>query len=150
MTTKAPADVIGCPSCGRHNRVPRAAAGVPRCGACSAALPWLVAADDADFAEVAEAARVPVLVDLWAPWCGPCKMVAPAVEQVARELAGHVKAVKVNVDEAPGVASRYQARSIPTLLLLRNGREIGRQVGAMPAVQLLAWVRAAVEDRVGP
>jgi thioredoxin 2 len=123
--------------------VPRAAAGVPRCGQCHAALPWLVPAGDADFAEIAEGARLPVLVDLWAPWCGPCRMVAPAVEQVARAMAGQLKAVKVNVDEAPRVAERYRAMSIPTLLLLRDGREVARQVGALPAEQLLAFARQA-------
>jgi len=116
-------------------------------------LPWLVAADDDDFAEVAQQASVPVLVDLWAPWCGPCRMVTPAVERAAQELAGHLKAVKVNVDESPAVAGRYQARSIPTLLLLRDGREIGRQVGALPADRLLEWARSAVgtsAERTGP
>jgi thioredoxin 2 len=139
--------VVQCPACGRRNRVPVAAAGVPRCGRCRASLPWSVAAGDADFAEVAQSARVPVLVDLWAPWCGPCRLVAPAVERVARELAGRIKAVKVNVDEAPQVAARFRAQSIPTLLLLRDGREVGRQVGAPPADRLLAWAREEVERR---
>ena len=105
--------VVTCPACSTRNRVPRVARGVPRCASCHASLPWLVAADDRDFAAVAEEASVPVLVDLWAPWCGPCRMVAPAVERVAHELAGHLKAVKVNVDESPAVAGRYQAKSIP-------------------------------------
>lgn len=137
-------DVVGCLQCGRRNRVPRAAAGAPRCGQCRAPLPWLVVAGDADFAEIAEAARIPVLVDLWAPWCAPCRMIAPAVERVAGELAGGLKVVKVNVDEAPRVAARYRATSIPTLLLLRDGREVGRQVGAMPAENVAAFARAAV------
>ncbi|MGD9525231.1 thioredoxin [Pseudonocardia sp.] len=148
-TTNPATDVVACPACGRRNRVPRAAAGTPRCGSCSAPLPWVVAADDADFAEIAGAARLPVLVDLWADWCGPCRAVAPAVEQVARELAGRVKVVKVDVDRAPGVANRYAARSIPTLLLLRDGREIGRQVGAVPAAQLRAWVGGVIDGRPG-
>ena len=129
--------------------MPRAARGVPRCASCHASLAWLVAADDRDFAAVAEQASVPVLVDLWAPWCGPCRMVAPAVERVARELAGHLKAVKVNVDESPAVAARYQAKSIPTLILLRDGQEIGRQVGALPADRLLDWARTAVDVGAG-
>ena len=140
--------IVSCPACRKRNRVPPAAAGVPRCGQCKAPLPWLVSAGDADFAEVAEAARVPVLVDLWAPWCGPCRMVAPAVERVARELAGLLKAVKVNVDESPRVAARFQARSIPTLLLLRGGCEVARQVGAVPAERLLAWARQEVAGRL--
>jgi len=87
---------------------------------------------------------LPVLLDLWAPWCGPCRAVAPAVARVARELAGRVKAVQVNVDEAPGVASRFGARGIPTLILLRDGAEVGRQVGALPADRLLDWTRATL------
>ena len=141
--------VVACPACSTRNRVPRVARGVPRCASCHASLPWLVAADDRDFAAVAEEASVPVLVDLWAPWCGPCRMVAPAVERVALELAGHLKAVKVNVDESPGVAGRYQAKSIPTLILLRDGREIGRQIGALPADRLLAWARNTVGATAG-
>lgn len=141
--------IVSCLGCGKRNRVPPAAVGVPRCGQCKAPLPWLVSAGDADFAEVADAARVPVLVDLWAPWCGPCRMVGPAVERVVRELAGQLKAVKVNVDESPRVAARFQAKSIPTLLLLRGGREVARQVGAVPAERLLAWARKEVVGRLG-
>lgn len=143
-TPELDSDVVGCPRCGRRNRVPHAAAGAPRCGQCRAPLPWLVVAGDADFAEIAEAARIPVLVDLWAPWCAPCRIVAPAVERVAGELAPRLKVVKVNVDEAPRVAARYRAMSIPTLLLLRDGREVGRRVGVMPAENVVAFARTAV------
>jgi thioredoxin 2 len=83
-------------------------------------------------------------VDLWAPWCAPCRLVAPAVERVAGELAGRLKVVKVNVGEAPRVAARHRAMSIPTLLLLSGGREVGRRVGAMPAEHLEAFARSAV------
>jgi len=86
-----------------------------------------------------------VLVDLWAPWCGPCRMVAPAVERLATELAGRLKVVKVNVDEAPGVAARFDAMSIPTLLVLYDGRTADRIVGALPANALGARVRAALD-----
>ncbi|MDD7922267.1 thioredoxin [Actinomycetospora chibensis] len=133
---------VSCPQCGRANRIPPAAAGSPRCGHCRAALPWIVDADDRDFADIAEGARLPVLVDLWAAWCGPCRMVAPVVERAAREYAGQLKVVKVDVDAAPSVAARFEARSIPTLLLLRSGRVVGRQVGAPPGDRLLAWVGA--------
>ncbi|GAA4788887.1 thioredoxin [Actinomycetospora chlora] len=133
---------MSCPQCGRANRIASSAAGSPRCGHCRAPLPWIVDADDHDFGEVAEAARLPVLVDLWAAWCGPCRMVAPVVERAAREYAGRLKVVKVDVDRAPSIAARYDARSIPTLLLLRSGRVIGRQVGAPPGERLLAWVAA--------
>ena len=86
--------------------------------------------------------KVPVLVDLWAPWCGPCRTMAPGLEQVAANLAGKLKVVKVNVDEAPRTAARFDARSIPTLVLLQGGKKVATRVGAAPADQLEAWVRA--------
>jgi len=138
---------VRCPACGRRNRVPTSAAGSPRCAQCHAPLPWLVSAGDDTFDAVAARARLPVLVDLWAPWCGPCRMVAPAVEQLATELAGRLKVVKVNVDEAPSVAARFDAMSIPTLLVLSGGKPIDRIVGALPAPQLGVRVRAAL-DRI--
>jgi thioredoxin 2 len=85
-----------------------------------------------------------VLVDLWAPWCGPCRLVAPGVERAAVELAGRLKAVKVNVDEAPGISARFGVRGIPTLLILRDGRPIATQVGALPPDRLVAWARASL------
>ena len=84
---------VTCPHCGKRNRVPAVADGVPKCGNCHQALPWIVDAGDDDFAEVAERAPVPVLVDLWATWCGPCRMVSPALERLASELAGELKLV---------------------------------------------------------
>ena len=137
-------DVVACPSCAKKNRVPAAAAGVPRCGACHAALPWLTSAEDADFDRVAAQSPLPVLLDLWAPWCGPCRAVAPGVEQVARKLAGRLKVVKVNVDHAPGVSARFGAQSIPLLLVLHRGKVVDRQTGALPADALLRWTENAV------
>ena len=134
-------DVVRCPACHRGNRVPRAAAGTPRCGNCSAALPWVVPAGDDDFAEIVEDARTPVVLDLWAPWCGPCRMVAPVLERVAADEAGRLKVVKVDVDSAPRTAARYRASSIPTLLLLQRGREVARQVGAVPEPVLRRWIK---------
>ena len=99
------AEIVTCSNCGKRNRVPAAARGIARCAACHTALPWLTAAGDDDFDEVVTASSLPVLVDLWAPWCGPCRVVAPGVEQAAQELAGRLKVVKVNVDEAPGSPS---------------------------------------------
>ena len=137
-------ELIRCPNCGRRNRVPAAAAGTPRCGHCHQPLPWIVDAGDDTFAEVAEAASIPVVVDMWAPWCGPCRMVSPALAQVATELAGRIKLVKVNVDEAPKLQQRFTVQAIPTLLVLRQGQVVARQAGAAPAPALRAWIEAAV------
>jgi thioredoxin 2 len=133
-------ELIRCANCGRTNRVPAAARGTPRCGNCHKPLPWVAVAGDDSFAAVAEAAVIPVLVDMWAPWCGPCRAVSPALEQLARDLAGRVKLVKVNVDEAPGLQQRFTVQAIPTLMLLRRGEVIARQAGAMPLPVLRDWV----------
>ena len=138
------ADIVTCPNCGKRNRVPVAADGVPRCAACHTPLPWLTTAGDDDFEEVAGRSTLPVLVDLWAPWCGPCRVVEPGVEQAASSLAGRLKVVKVNVDQAPRTAGRLGVQGIPTLLLLRDGREVARQVGAVPPPALLRWAEEAV------
>jgi thioredoxin 2 len=131
--------VIVCPHCGKKNRVAVAASGVPRCGNCHNLLPWIVDADASNF-DAAIQASVPVLVDFWAPWCGPCRMVSPAVEAQARQRAGHLKVVKLNTDEAPDIAARYEVQGIPLLVLMRDGRELDRLVGAVPPPQLGAWL----------
>ena len=139
---EGPSSIVACPSCGKPNRVPAAATGSPRCARCRAALPWIVDADDASFAEVAERSPLPVVVDLWAPWCGPCRVVGPVLAQLATELAGRCKLVKVNVDRAPAIQARFSVRSIPTLVVMRGGREVARQVGAAPADRLRSgWRR---------
>jgi thioredoxin 2 len=138
--------VVACSVCGRRNRVPAVGAGVPRCGQCRAPLPWIATAGDDDFADVAEASPLPVLVDLWARWCGPCRVVSPALEGLARELAGRIKLVKVDVDEAPRVSARFGVQAVPTLVLLNGGREQARQTGAAPEHQLRAWLEAALRD----
>jgi thioredoxin 2 len=112
--------LIRCGPCGQANRVPTAAAGTPRCGKYHQPLPWIADADDTTFSEVAEAARIPVIVDLWAPWYRPCRMISPALEQLARDLAGQVKLVKVNVDTSPQISQRFRAQAISTLLVLRQ------------------------------
>jgi thioredoxin 2 len=138
------ADIVTCPNCGKRNRVPATARGVPRCANCHTTLPWLTAAGDGDFEEVAGNSTLPVLVDLWAPWCGPCRIVEPGVERAAGSLAGRLKVVKVNVDQAPRTAERLGVQGIPTLLLLRDGREVARQVGAIPPPALLRWAEEAI------
>ena len=132
--------VVRCPNCGKSNRIASAASGAPHCGNCGAALPWLAEAGETDFARVAEQSSLPVLVDFWAPWCGPCRMVSPALEQIANERAGRLKLVKVNTDGAPNLSQRFGIRGIPTLVMLAHGKEIARSVGAQPASALGSWV----------
>ncbi|MGW0091354.1 thioredoxin [Streptomyces sp. NPDC003328] len=141
------AQTVSCPHCGRTNRVPVAAEGRPKCGHCKQPLPWIVDAGDNDFTDVVEKASVPVVVDLWATWCGPCRMVTPALEQVARELAGRIKLVKVDVDKKPRVSGRFQVQAVPTLLVLDHGESVARQTGAAPAHVLRSWVEQAVAGR---
>lgn len=138
------AEIIPCAQCGKKNRVPAAADGTPRCGNCRSPLPWMVDASDQTFDEVVERAGLPVLVDFWAPWCGPCRMVSPALEQIATDLAGRIKLVKVNVDASPALQRRFRVQSIPTLMVFRKGKVAASQVGAAPAGQLRAWVNQSL------
>jgi thioredoxin 2 len=140
------ARIVTCPHCGRKNRVPAAVAGKPRCAQCHQWLPWIVDARDDTFAAIAEDSSIPVLVDLWATWCGPCRMVGPALEQLARERAGQLKLVKVDVDGAPALSQRFAVRAVPTLLLLREGEVLGRRSGAAPVAELRAWVEQTLSD----
>jgi thioredoxin 2 len=137
-------EIVVCRECGKRNRVPAAGRGTPRCGRCKSPLAWIATADDATFADVVEKATTPVLVDLWAPWCGPCRAVSPALETLARELAGGLKLVKVNVDDAPGTARRFGAQSIPTMLVLDRGETRARQVGAASEDALRRWLETAL------
>ena len=140
MTAEAPVGPVSelvCAACRKKNRIRPAATGVPHCGSCGAKLPWLVSATDATFEPEARAA-VTVLVDLWAPWCGPCRIVGPILEQLAAEYAGRLKVVKVNVDENPRLAQQFQATSIPTLVVLKDAKPVDRVVGALPKTQLVA------------
>jgi len=104
----------------------------------------LASAGDDDFDLMVSQSPLPVLVDLWAPWCGPCRMVSPAVEDAARVFAGRLKAVKVNVDDAPRVSARFAVQGIPTLLVIEGGRVVARQTGALPADALLSWVERSL------
>src|SRR3954451_12669621 len=138
-----PASIIRCPNCGTKNRVRAEAEGVPRCGNCGNALPWLVDAVPEDF-DLEVRASVPVLVDLWAPWCGPCKWIAPLVEQLATKHAGQLKVVRLNVDEAPQISARFGVQGIPTLVVMREGNEADRIAGAPQKPQLEAWIERHV------
>src|SRR5690349_22841495 len=129
--------IVTCPHCGTKNRVPPVAQGIPRCGSCHNPLPWVVDADAGDF-DAAIRADVPVIVDFWAGWCAPCRMLSPIVERVGRDLAGRLKVVKLDVDAAPQIGARYEAQSIPLLVLFRAGEPVDRLVGAVPERQLRA------------
>nr|WP_091719285.1 thioredoxin [Pseudarthrobacter equi] len=136
--------LMACPACGKTNRIPAQAAGRPRCGSCKAGLPWIVDAGDADFGSVAEASPVPVLVDFWAEWCGPCRMVSPALDKLARERPGAIKLVKVDVDKSPALSRRFDVQAIPTLMVLVDGNVAARQAGAAPADALRSWLDKAL------
>jgi len=134
--------MIVCPACGATNRVPgdKVAQGLaPVCGKCKTPLPMgkPQPVTGASFAQDVERSPVPVLVDAWAPWCGPCHMIAPVIDQLATELAGRVRVVKLNVDDNPRTAARFDLRSIPTLLVLKDGREIDRLVGVQPKQEIM-------------
>lgn len=131
-----PALLIRCPHCGTANRVPAArATDEPQCGHCHQPLldGHPLELTDENFDAVVAAASVPVLVDFWAPWCGPCRAMAPAFEQASRQLGGQALLVKVNSDDNPELSARFGIRSIPTLVRLDRGAETRRQSGALPA-----------------
>jgi thioredoxin 2 len=137
--------IVTCPHCGKKNRIASRPEGLPRCAVCHHALPWIVDADAATFDEELKSTLL-VLVDFWAPWCGPCRMVTPAVEHLAGEFAGRLKVVKLNTDGAPQIAARYGIQGIPLLVLHRDGQEVDRKVGAVPEPALRQWL----EPQLGP
>ena len=137
MADPQPVSILTCTNCGAKNRIRPSARGAPHCGTCGKPLPWVVDANEQTF-EVETRAQPTVVVDLWAPWCGPCRFVSPILEELAREHAGRLKIVKVNVDENQKLAVRYDAMSIPTLVVMKDGKVVDRIVGALPKPQLSA------------
>jgi thioredoxin 2 len=140
--------IVACPHCGKKNRVRPSAEGIPRCGNCHNPLPWLADAT-ADTFDAELNASVPVVVDFWAPWCGPCRMIAPSLESQARKHAGELKVVRLNVDEAPELSQRYSVQGIPLLVIFRDGQELARLVGAVPERQIEAWIEPHLKTSVG-
>ena len=137
--------LIQCRACGAKNRVEREKieqGNNPVCGRCKTPLlsnvnSKPVTVTDATFSTEVEHSPLPVLLDMWAPWCGPCRMIAPVLEELASELAGRLRVAKLNVDENQVTASRFNVRSIPTLLVLKSGREVDRLVGVLPKAELM-------------
>lgn len=142
--------VIRCPSCSANNRVDPekiAQGNEAVCARCK--KPLLVSnkpvtVTDATFASEVERSALPVLLDLWAPWCGPCRMIAPVLEQLAAEMAGRVRVAKLNVDENQATAGRFNVRSIPTLLILKSGHELDRLIGVLPKSEIIKRLERAV------
>jgi thioredoxin 2 len=140
--------IILCPSCGTKNRVDdlRSTLETPRCGKCGSPLPLSIAPltiTDANFAALVQHGSTPILVDCWAAWCGPCRGIAPVIEQLARESAGRWRIGKLDVDANPAVARQFKIDSIPTLLIFKSGQLVDRLVGAHPKPAMEAALRKA-------
>ena len=143
--------LVKCLSCGTTNRLPPTQPGRKAvCGKCKTVLPdnpgGPVEVTDHTFTTEVEQSSAPVLLDMWADWCGPCHMLAPTIDQLSSELAGRVKVAKLNIDENPGVANRYGVRSIPTLLVLKGGKEVDRLIGVQPKQEIVRRLESALKS----
>jgi thioredoxin 2 len=150
MSAASESQLIRCVSCGATNRVPLDKLrdhAQPICGRCKSELAVSagpVTVTDTNFASEVEQSPLPVLLDMWADWCGPCHKIAPVIEQLATELSGRVRVGKLNVDQNRQTAARFRVQSIPTLLVLKNGREVDRLVGAMPKQEIMRRLQALI------
>jgi thioredoxin 2 len=136
-----------CPGCGKSNRIPAAhLAHTGRCGVCKATLPPQsepIEVDASSFAEIVREAKVPILIDFWAAWCGPCRMAAPEVKELARETAGKALILKVDIEDQPQLAAQFCVQSIPNFVVLRDGRTVFQQAGLVSRAQMRRWLETA-------
>jgi thioredoxin 2 len=147
MNAGSRSTIVSCTHCGGRNRVRLQAPAAPRCRACARPLPWLVDADQASFRAAAELSPLAVLVNFWAPWCAPCRIIEPVVQQLSRELAGRLKVVRVNSDLAPELGERFNVRGVPTLILFEGGRRCDRLTGAPNVAALRSWLEGHLATR---
>jgi len=133
---------VVCPACGAINRLPAERLGAGNCGRCGEGLfpGQPLTLDEAGFERHVSRDDLPVLVDFWAEWCGPCKMMAPTFDQLARDFSGRLVVAKLETERAPAISARFGIRSIPTMILFSGGREVDRLSGALPAAQLARWL----------